>query len=232
MPCRDREVGRREGFITRSTIWNSRDVSVSRSGALDVRLPVPDRAVTRARRALLDRGCDPHRVRLVGIAPGAAYGAAKQWPPVRFAAVADHLAEADDIVCLLLGSPGDRPAARAVVESLDARRGYAAAGRDLDLVGQTDIELLMGLLGQCDVVVSNDSGAMHVAAVVGTPVVAVFGPTDERVTSPLGSSHRLVLHPVRCRPCLLRECPIDHRCMKGVTVEMVLRAVEEALDER
>jgi heptosyltransferase-2 len=89
---------------------------------------------------------------------------------------------------------------------------------------------LVGLAERMSVFVSNDSGAMHVAAAAGCPVVAVFGPTDERATHPLGPHHTVMSAPVFCRPCLLRECPIDHRCMKRVSAESVARAVLAAMD--
>ncbi len=94
---------------------------------------------------------------------------------------------------------------------------------------------------------SNDSGAMHLAGAVGTPLVAIFGPTDERVTAPLGlstvglakvdgpgpggrdSPPEVLTQPVFCRPCMLRDCPIDHRCMKRITVDAVLAAVTRRL---
>jgi heptosyltransferase-2 len=79
-----------------------------------------------------------------------------------------------------------------------------------------------------DVFVSNDSGAMHLAAALGRPVVAIFGPTDERATRPLGD-HTVVTAPVFCRPCMLRDCPIDHRCMKRISVDEVFEAVTARL---
>ena len=85
------------------------------------------------------------------------------------------------------------------------------------------------MLARCGAFVSNDSGAMHLAAAVGVPVAAIFGPTDERVTAPLGD-HDVLVHQVFCRPCMLRDCPIDHRCMKGITVDAVFAAVERRLD--
>jgi heptosyltransferase-2 len=81
----------------------------------------------------------------------------------------------------------------------------------------------MGRFEECQLVIANDSGAMHVASAVGRPVVAVFGPTDESATAPLGP-HTIVKHDVWCRPCLLRECPLDHGCLRGVSGDAVVRA--------
>ena len=80
------------------------------------------------------------------------------------------------------------------------------------------------MLGIATRVLANDSGAMHVAAALGTPTVSVFGPTREWATSPLGP-HRILTHEVWCRPCMLRECPLDHRCMTGVSSDRVIAAL-------
>lgn len=85
------------------------------------------------------------------------------------------------------------------------------------------------MLTQCRALVTNDSGAMHLAAAAGVAVTAVFGPTNERATHPIGDAHVVLTHPVWCRPCMLRECPIDHRCMRGVGVAMVLDAARRSL---
>ena len=100
-----------------------------------------------------------------------------------------------------------------------------------DLCGRTGLPQLVGVLGRLRLLLSNDSGPMHVAAALGTPVVAVFGPTDLRETAPVGTRQRLVSEPVHCSPCLLRECPIDHRCMRRVTVERVRAEAEGLLAE-
>jgi heptosyltransferase-2 len=89
------------------------------------------------------------------------------------------------------------------------------------LCGETSLPELVGVLSRMRVLLTNDSGPMHLAAALGVPVVAVFGPTDWRETHPVGEGHRLVREPVHCSPCLLRECPIDHRCMRRVTIDRV-----------
>jgi heptosyltransferase-2 len=95
----------------------------------------------------------------------------------------------------------------------------------VDLVGRTTLAELMGVFSWSDAVVSNDSGAMHVAAGVGRPVVAIFGPTDERRTAPIGE-HVVIKQDVWCRPCLLRECPIDHRCLRTLPASRIVEAVD------
>ena len=123
---------------------------------------------------------------------------------------------------MLVGSGGDRDAAREI-ESL-----LPPDARVVNLIGRTDLRQLAGVLARCRAFVSNDSGAMHLAAAIGVPVAAIFGPTDERVTAPLGQ-HNVLIHQVFCRPCMLRDCPIDHRCMKGITVDAVFGAVDGRL---
>jgi lipopolysaccharide heptosyltransferase II len=161
---------------------------------------------------------------LVGFAPGAAYGHAKRWPPDRVAQVIGRLS-AQGAFSVLVGAGGDRDAGREIESSLPA------GARVANVIGRTDLRLLTGLLAACHAFVSNDSGAMHLAAAVGVPVAAIFGPTDERVTAPLGD-HDVIVQQVFCRPCMLRDCPIDHRCMRRVSVDMVFEAVTRRLQQR
>jgi heptosyltransferase-2 len=161
---------------------------------------------------------------LVGFAPGAAYGHAKRWPPDRVAQLIARRG-ARGVTCVMVGAGGDRGAGREIESALPA------GSRVVNLIGRTDLRLLTGLLASCHAFVSNDSGAMHLAAAVGVPVAAIFGPTDERVTAPLGD-HDVIIHQVFCRPCMLRDCPIDHRCMRRVSVDTVFDAVTRRLDQR
>ena len=177
---------------------------------------------------LLTRAGVAGDARLIGVAPGAAYGQAKQWPPARMAEVIARLVREHDATCLLLGATHDRLAAREI-ESWLRSHAPDTQSRVLDFVGRTDLGSLVGLAAMCRVFVSNDSGAMHVAAALGPPIVAMFGPTDERATRPLGVADVLTAD-VFCRPCHLRDCPIDHRCMKRITVERVFTAVSRHLN--
>ena len=146
----------------------------------------------------------------MAIAPGAAYGGAKRWPAASFAELARSL-DSGRVTTVMIGGAGD------VATGREVEAHVGRAGRLLNLMGATDLPLLAGVLVACRAVVSNDSGAMHFAAALGVRVTAVFGPTDERVTGLIGD-HAVLTHDVWCRPCMLRECPIDHRCMRvGVT---------------
>lgn len=155
---------------------------------------------------------------LVVLAAGAAYGGAKRWPSASFAAAATRLA-ADGVAPVLIGSPADAPAGAEVLAAL------APAVAAINLIGRTDLPTLAGVLARSRGLITNDSGAMHLAAALGVPVTAIFGPTDETATHPLGRASSAVLtHDVWCRPCMLRECPIQHGCMRGVTADRVAQA--------
>lgn len=180
----------------------------------------------RAAALLAEHGVSPS-TRLVALSPGAAYGQAKQWSPERMAQLAARLVTERDVTCVVVGASHDRAAARAI-ESWLRERAPEAAARVVDLVGRTSLGALVGVAARAAVFVSNDSGGMHLAAALGRPVVAIFGPTDERATRPVGD-HDVLAADVFCRPCMLRDCPIDHRCMKRITVETVFDAVARRL---
>jgi heptosyltransferase-2 len=177
--------------------------------------------VAKAHELLTQAGWD-RQAPLIALAPGAAYGGAKRWPAARFAAAAAMLA-ADGCVAVLIGTPADAPAGDECLEQIG--RGVPI----INLIGATDLTTLAGVLSLCGGLISNDSGAMHLAAALGVPVTAMFGPTDETATRPLGRASSVVLtHPVWCRPCMLRECPLDHRCMLGISADSVIAAARRA----
>jgi len=152
----------------------------------------------------------------IAIAPGAAYGSAKCWPPERFAALAARLIADFDADVILFGTAAERSVAERIAAGM--RR------RPIWLVGETSIGELPALLAACHLFVGNDSGAMHVAAAAGLPVVGIFGPTDPDGTSPVTPRFTLVRHGVSCSPCFLRRCPVDHRCMTRIEVDAVYHA--------
>jgi heptosyltransferase-2 len=160
----------------------------------------------------------------LAVNPGASYGSAKRWFPERFAVVADELAAEYGVKVVLTGGPGEREIGADIERSM--RRP------PLNLIGRTSVRELMAVLARCRLMVTNDSGPMHIAAAFGVPTVAIFGPTDHTTTSPLGDRCRIVRNAVDCAPCLLRECPVDHRCMELVTTDAVLNAAYELLGDR
>jgi heptosyltransferase-2 len=184
-------------------------------------LVVSDAERQEARRLLESEGVTTGD-RLVGIHPGAAYGPAKRWSPARFAALADALAEALQVKPVLFGSAGEIP----IVEEI--RRAMKSSA--VSLAGKSTVRQMMAAFTHCQLLVTNDSGPMHVAAALGVPVVALFGPTNPMATSPAGSgTTRIVYRKVDCAPCTHRVCPIDHRCMEGISVEAVLEAVAQQM---
>ncbi len=170
---------------------------------------------------------------LLGLAPGAAFGPAKRWSPERMGRVAAGAARTHGAAPVIVGARHDARTARQVVRAYGEMTGRGGATAPIDLTGRTDLPLLAAVLSLCAAVVSNDSGAMHVAAAAGAPVVGLFGPTDERATSPLphpSSGGTTVLSGAAfCRPCGLRACPIDHRCMTSLDADRVTDAVNRHL---
>lgn len=158
---------------------------------------------------------------LVGLAPGAAYGPAKRWHAERFAALADRLKEECGVQVLVLGSNADQETAQTLLSH--------AQHHIVDLTGKTSLEEAMALISQCRVFVSNDSGLMHVAAVLKVPTVAVFGSTNPATTAPLGNKNIIIRRDIPCSPCLRKRCPSDFRCMAEITVEEVYEAVRRAM---
>jgi heptosyltransferase-2 len=158
----------------------------------------------------------------LGINPGASYGTAKRWHPVRYAAVADRLAKRYGLRPVVVGGPAERPVAEALAAAMDTTA--------LNLCGETSLGDLLGVLSELRLLLTNDSGPMHLAAALGTPLVAVFGSTDWRETAPFSKRAVLVREHVPCAPCKLRECPIDHRCMTRIDVERVAAEAERMLE--
>jgi heptosyltransferase-2 len=200
------------------------------AGPLIAALDVPDTARVTARDRLIEYG-HVEGAPIVVLAPGAAYGRAKQWIPAHVARLIAVLTREYRATCLLVGSRADSAVGAAIVATLPPLE----PGRLLNLIGQTTLEALAGVLACASVCVCNDSGAMHLAAAVGAPVVAIFGPTNEHATAPLGGNGgrvEILTEDVWCRPCMLRECPIDHRCMTGITPERVLAAVTRLVGQR
>jgi lipopolysaccharide heptosyltransferase II len=164
---------------------------------------------------------------IVGVSAGAAYGGAKRWLPERFAeAAADLAKETGAQGVAVFGSEAER----AVCELVSAgtnQRGVQC----VNLAGRTTLAEFIQMAAACSVYLTNDSGPMHIASALGVPTVAIFGATDEKATGPAGVNSAVVREPVECSPCLLRECPIDHRCMTRVSAERVTIAAKILLEE-
>ena len=158
-----------------------------------------------------------------GLNPGAEYGPAKRWPADRFIAAAQEIQQRTGCTWLIFGGKADVPVAERI-----AMESCIALHSPRCVAGQTSLRELMALLKLCRVLLTNDTGPMHVAAALGTPVVVPFGSTSPELTGPGmpgEQRHQLIKSDVSCAPCFLRECPIDFRCMNGITVERVVAAV-------
>ena len=153
----------------------------------------------------------------IGLSPGAEYGPAKRWLPERFAEAAERISAQSPVQWMLFGTARDASTG----EQIAAALGNHCVNR----IGQTTLDQLIDELHECRLLLTNDTGTMHLAALLGIPVVAIFGSTEPRLTGPVGNGHIILRHHVECSPCFLRECPIDFRCMKAVSVEEVADAV-------
>lgn len=185
------------------------------------RLVEPTDADRRLASALLAQaGLDPDGP-FLALSPGAAFGETKQWSPLKFGDLGREVVALYGIPAIVIGSAAERPLAE-IVASRSPRRL-------LNLAGRTSLGALIALLERAKLVISNDSGPMHVAAGAGAKVVAVFGSTDPGWTAPLGTGHRVVYHELDCSPCLARTCDIGRVCLTSVTVAEVLAQVQQAL---
>jgi heptosyltransferase-2 len=188
-------------------------LGVATPGPPDASLRCPDEWSARAGESLGNEGP------WIGVNAGAFFGSAKRWLPARFAAAADMVARRLDARVVLVGGPQERPLADAIADGMRAPVRV--------LCGETTLAELVGVLSRLRLLLTNDSGPMHVAAALGVPLVAVFGSTDWRETAPLSPTARVLREETECAPCLLRECPVDHRCMTRVRVDRVAAAALE-----
>ena len=158
----------------------------------------------------------------IGVSPGAAYGTAKRWLPERFAAAALQVAGELSASVAVFGSPDEQSLCEGIAAQI-REAGVVAQ----NFAGKTGLAEFVEMASVCQAFLTNDSGAMHVASALGVPTVSVFGATDHVATGPTGPLAKVIREPVDCSPCLLRECPIDHRCMKAVEANRVANEVLE-----
>jgi heptosyltransferase-2 len=194
------ELLRRAGWIDVAT------------GDTEISLRVSEEAEAQAESRLLVAGSRWNATR-IAIGAGASYGSAKCWPPERFAQMASALAGQFGADVVLFGTFSEAAVSSAIVAEMNRPA--------IDLTGQTTIAELPAMLSRCHLFIGNDSGAMHVAAAVGLPVVAVFGPTDPMGTAPVTPRCTVVQEKPYCSPCFLRRCPTDHRCMTRIAPQEV-----------
>ena len=160
---------------------------------------------------------DDGKVR-IGLCPGAEYGGAKRWPAEDYAAVAKEIVRRlPNAEWVLFGIDREEELGELIERSLN--------GNCVNLIGKTTLSQAVDQLKTCQMLLTNDTGSMHLAAHLGVPTVAIFGPTEPALTRPIGTGHSVIRHHVECSPCFLRECPLDWRCMTSVDVQEVAFAV-------
>jgi heptosyltransferase II len=186
----------------------------------EISLAIPADEAKRAEEKLQSFGSRPNTAR-IAVGAGASYGSAKCWPPERFASALNQVVAERGAEVILFGTPAEGGVSAAIQAGL--------AHRAVDLTGQTEISELPALLSRCTAFLGNDSGAMHVAAAVGLPVVAVFGSTDPEGTAPVTPGCTVIQEKPYCSPCFLRRCPTDHRCMTAIPPERVSAGMLKAL---
>ncbi len=168
-------------------------------------------------------GLDKITAPIFGLNPGAEYGAAKRWPVEKFISAAKEIQQQTNCVWILFGGKGDLQLCERIESEIQNSKFKIQ-----NLSGQTSLRELMALLKICRAVLTNDTGPMHVAAALGTPVAVPFGSTSPELTGPGlpgDARNHLIKSDAPCSPCFLRECPIDFRCMNGISVERVVEAV-------
>jgi heptosyltransferase-2 len=164
---------------------------------------------------------------IFGINPGAEFGPAKRWPADRFGSTVVRLQELTHGAWILFGGPNDVTLTKQIANTIGSAQPL------LNLAGKTSLRELMALLRICRVLLTNDTGPMHLAAALGTPVVVPFGSTSPELTGPgdpADTRHQLLKSTVPCAPCFRRKCPIDFRCMHGLSVEKVAQAFMAAIN--
>lgn len=179
------------------------------------RLFLSDKEVTDAKTLLMQHGVTKETT-LIGINPGATYGSAKCWLPDRFRTVAQKLLKDPQVRILFFGDGQTAPLVKQICGGLGPRV--------VNLAGLTSLREVTALISLCDVLLTNDSGPMHIADALGTEIVALFGSTNEVVTGPYRSGKVIHKH-VECSPCYQRTCPIDFRCMKEIGADEVYEAI-------
>jgi heptosyltransferase II len=186
------------------------------------RLFLAEKEVEQAHTLLMRHGVSKNGL-IVGINPGATYGSAKCWLPERFREVTQRLLQDKDLYVVYFGDTATASLVKEICQGLSSRV--------INLAGLTSLRELACLISLCDVLLTNDSGPMHIADALGTPIVALFGSTSEVVTGPYHRGKVIHKH-VECSPCYQRTCPIDFRCMKKIEADEVFQEISRVLKSK
>ncbi len=199
---------RREQTFLKTQPDGSLEVSVGRKAAA--------RDFLRARGVVVSEGCP-----LVALCPGSINSRAKRWPAERYAALADRLIEESGAEVLLIGSAAETEVSREVSGKM--------RNQPQVLTGQTDLAQLVAILSLVDLLVTNDTGPAHIASALSRPTLVIFGPTNPLTTRPFSPYGEIVREPPDCAACMLRDCPIDHRCMTAITPDDIFERAHSLL---
>lgn len=193
----------------------------SEAATIPMSLTVSDQRKREAREFLTANGLDIDRP-IIAFGAGSTNSRAKRWPAERFAALSDSLAAAVGTTPIFMGSKDEADVVGKITRS--AKKPF------VDLCGKTDLATATAILSIADVFISNDMGLAHIAAATDTPTIVIFGPTKDETTRPLGPHVEIIREPVDCSPCMLRDCPIDHRCMTRIEPERVFESAMKMLE--
>jgi heptosyltransferase-2 len=190
------------------------------------RLKATDDQQAAAERLFIRFGLTPGDRMMIGLNVGATNSRAKQWPEQRFAELADLLIVDQRAKIVLLGAKAEREIAERVLAQMKQKGAT-------NLAGETDLPTLIGVLARCHLIITNDTGSAHVAAALGRPTLTIFGPTNEFETAPLGPLAEIVrAEGIACARCMLRDCPIDHRCMRQISAGEIISRVNKHFTAR
>jgi heptosyltransferase II len=187
-------------------------------------LPVSEERREKTRELFLENGLDPAK-RTVALGVGSTNSRAKRWPAASYAALNDRLQTEFGVNVVLVGGPDERAVSREVQD--------LAGRKPVDFTGKTDLAEAVAVLAEVDLLVSNDMGLAHIAPATGTKTLVIFGPTNPETTRPFSENAEIVRRTdVECSPCMLRDCPIDHRCMTWISADEVFEKARAILQKR
>ena len=192
-------------------------------GVLDSTIEISEERRFAARKQLADCEIDLSK-RTVALGVGSTNSRAKRWPAERYAELSDRLQVELEVNVLLVGSKDELDVANSVMSLADKK--------PTSIVGKTSIDEVSAIFSEVELMITNDMGLAHLAPAVGAMTIVIFGPTDPNTTAPFSPNSMVMREPVECSPCLLRECPIDHRCMTRITVDRVFDQVLRTLDAK